>query len=145
MAHIVRAVASQRAQVRPALISADDLQLIRGVLRLELRNFDSIVEMQPRHVDLEQAITNCRSALSYIEAIAFEPTTIDKGIVTALLGWHRYPGNIAETRGPNSTSSCDDLAARVQDILLALQARVQLSDDNPKLSADRPVDTLRPE
>ena len=124
MAHIVRAVASQRAQVRPALISADDLQLVRESFAWHLESFDSMVEMQPGHVDLEQAITNCRSALSYIEAIAFEPTTIDKGIVTALLGWHRYSGNIAETRGPNSTSSCDDLAARVQDILLALQARV---------------------
>jgi hypothetical protein len=124
MAHIVRAVASQRAQVRPALTSANELQLVRESIAWHLEIFDSMVEMQPRHVDLEQAITNSRSALSYIEAIAFEPTTIDKGIVTALLGWHRYSRDIAETSGLDSTSSRDGLSEKVQEILQALQTRV---------------------
>ena len=39
MAHIVRAVASQRAQVRPALISADDLQLVRESFAWHLEMF----------------------------------------------------------------------------------------------------------
>jgi len=124
MAHIVRAVASQRAQVRPALISAADLQLIREFYAWHLELFESMVETQSQNINLSQAKTNCRSALSYVDAIAFDPTTIDKGIVTALLGWHRYSRDIAETSGLDSTSSRDGLSEKVQEILQALQTRV---------------------
>jgi hypothetical protein len=123
MAHIVRAVASQRAQVRPALISAADLQLVREFYPRHLERFESELETQPRQDNLCQATTNCRSALSYIYAIAFDPTTIDKGIVTALLDWLRYSRDITETSVLDSASICDGLPETVQEILLALQTR----------------------
>ncbi len=126
MAPIVRAVASQRAQVRPALISAADLQLIREFYAWHLELFES---EQLRQVNLGQAITNCRSALSYIDAL--DPTTIDKGIVTALLGWHRYSRDIAETNGLDSASSCYVLTEKVQETLLALQTRVSAECERP--------------
>ena len=126
MAPLVRAVASQRAQVRAALISADDLQLIREFYASHLEIFEFVVETQPEQVNLDQAITNCRSALSYIEAIAFDPTTVDKGIVTSLLCWHRSSLEIAEASVLNNAAICNGLAEKVPDILLALQTRVSV-------------------
>lgn len=119
LAPIVRAVASQRAQVRPALISADDLQLIREYFAGHLERFETMVDTQSSQ--LGQAKTNCQSALAYIDAIAFDPTTIDRGIVTTLLGWTQ---DIANTNKLDSESGCSGMAEKVHGILKALQTRV---------------------
>ena len=121
MAEIVRAVASQRAQSRPALITAEDLQLIREYFARHLERLETMVDTQSRQLDLAQAKTNCQSALVYIDAISFDPTTIDKGIVTTLLGWRQ---DIAKASAHDSEPCCSGLAENVQKILLALQTRV---------------------
>jgi hypothetical protein len=122
MSHIVRAVASQRAQARPALISADDLRLLRTYFAGHLECFETRVDTQTRQLDLRQAKTNCHSALAYIDAISFDPTTIDRGIVTTLLGWTQ---DIAKANAHDSQLSCSGLAEKVQEILLALQAHIR--------------------
>ena len=122
MAHIVRAVASQRAQLRPVLISADDLQLIREYFAGHLECFETRVDTQSTQLDLRQAKTNCQSALAYIDAISFDPTTIDKGIVTTLLGWSQ---DIAKASAHDSESCCSGLAEKVHEILQALQSHIR--------------------
>ena len=122
MAHIVRAVASQRAQLRPVLISADDLQLIKGYFAEHLERLETMVDTQSQQPDLGQAKTNCQSALAYIGAISFDPTTIDKGIVTTLLGWTQ---DIANTHELDSESGCSSLAHKVHEILQALQTHIR--------------------
>jgi hypothetical protein len=119
MAHIFRAVASQRAQARPVLISADDLRPIMEYFARHLERFETMVDTQSSQ--LGQAKTNCQSALAYIDAIAFDPTTIEKGIITALRGWTQ---DIAKTSGLDGAPSCSGLAEKVQEILQALQTRV---------------------
>jgi hypothetical protein len=122
LVHIVRAVASQRAQARPELISADDLRFIRKYFARHLECFETRGDSQSRQLDLRQAKTNCQSALAYIDAISFDPTTIDKGIVTTLLGWSQ---DIAKASAHDSASCCGGLAEMVQEILLALQTRIR--------------------
>jgi hypothetical protein len=66
--------------------------------------------------------TNCQSALAYIDAISFDPTTIDQGIVTTLLGWSQ---NIAYASSQDSEPGSSGLAEKVQEILLALQTHIR--------------------
>ena len=124
LAHVVRAVASQRVQVRPALILPDDLQRVRDVYAGYLELFESMLEEQARNVDLRQARTNCQSALSYIDAIAFDPTTIDQGIVTALLGWLQDAVHLAEMSARDTVPS-DAQADQVREILQTLQTTLR--------------------
>jgi len=124
LAQVVRAVASQRVQGRPAQISPDDLQLVRDVYAKYLKLFESMLEKQARNVDLSQARTNCQSALSYIDAIAFDPTTIDKGIVTALLGWLQDAVHLAEMSACDPVPS-DAQADQVRESLQALQTKIK--------------------
>ena len=126
LAHVVRAVASQRVQVRPALILPDDLRRVRDVYAGYLELFESRLEEQARNVDLSQARTNCQSALSYIDAIAFDPTTIDQGIVTALLGWLQDAVHLAEMSARDTVPS-DAQADQVREILQALQTTLRAS------------------
>ena len=127
LAHVVRAVASQRVQVRPALILPDDLRRVRDVYAGYLELFESRLEEQTRNVDLRQARTNCQSALSYIDAIAFDPTTIDQGIVTALLGWLQDTVHLAEMSACDPVPSDKDQADRVREILQAVQTTLRAS------------------
>jgi hypothetical protein len=120
LAPIVRAVASKRAQVRPALISADNLQLIREYFARHSERLETMVDTQSSQ--LRQAKTNCQSALAYIDAISFDPTTIDKGIVTTLLGWTQ---DIANTNELDSESGCSGPTEKVHEILQALQTRIR--------------------
>ncbi len=125
LAPIVRAVTSRTTQTRPALICADDLQRVRVCFAGYLQRFESLLETQTRNVDLSQARTNCQSALSYIDAIAFDLTAIDKGIVTALLGWLENAVQFAEMIACDTGSSDDDQAERVREILQALQTTLR--------------------
>ncbi len=127
LAQVVRAVASQRVQVRPALILPDDLQRVRDVYAGYLKLFESMLEKQARNVDLSQARTNCQSALSYVDAIAFDLTTIDKGIVTALLGWLEDAVHLAEISARDNVPSDKDQADRVREILKMLQTTLRAS------------------
>jgi hypothetical protein len=117
LAHVVRAVASQRVQVRPALILPDDLQLVRNVYATYLKLFELKLVEQAQNVDLRQARTNCQSALSYIDAIAFDLTAIDKGIVTALVGWLENSVHLAEMSACNAGPSDKVQADRAREIL----------------------------
>jgi hypothetical protein len=86
-----------------------------------------MLEQQARNVDLRQARTNCQSALSYIDAIAFDPTTIDQGIVTALLGWLEDAVYLAAMSARDTVPSDEDQADRVREILTALQTTLRAS------------------
>ena len=121
LAQVVRAVASQRVQGRPALMLLDDLQLVRDVYATYLKLFELMLEEQAQNVDLRQARTNCQSALSYLDAIAFDLTTIDKGIVTALVGWLEGAVHLAEMSACHTVPSAKDQADRVREILKMLQ------------------------
>jgi hypothetical protein len=127
LAHVVRAVATRRVQVRPALILADDLQQVRDVYAGYLKLFASLLETQTRPVDLRQARTNCQSALSYLDAIAFDLTTIDKGIVTALLGWLDHADHLAQKSPRETVPSDQDQADKARKILKTLQTTLRAS------------------
>ena len=131
LAHVVRAVASQRVQVRPALTSPDDLQRVRDVFAGYVKRFESMLEMQARDGALSQARTNCQSALSYLDAIAFDLTTIDQGIVTALLGWLDDAVHLAEVSPRETVPSDQDQADRAREILKTLQTTLRASGATP--------------
>jgi hypothetical protein len=113
--------------MRPALIRPDDLQRVRDVYAGYLKLFESKLEKPAGNVDLSQARTNCQSALSYIDAIAFDPTTIDQGILTALLGWLEDAVHLAEMSARDPVPGDNDGAYRVREILKMLQTTLRAS------------------
>lgn len=121
LAHVVRAVASQRVQGRPQLMSPDDLHLARDVFAKYVKLLDVMLETGAHDPDLRQARPNCETALSYIDAIAFDPTTIDKGIITALVGWLEGAVHLAEMSAHGAVPNDERGSDRVREILKSLQ------------------------